>query len=214
MVLEMKMTLTLREPKTLREPNWPLLVRHLRFTLGHSQTDLAKQLRVDQATVSRWESGSQVPDFGMQFAIRNKLHKCEPIISRAFVEQMPVQAILYDMDTFGLCVAASQPLAHSYALDASEFRCRTMFDIWSPSISSAIRALAESPHWRSNNVAAAKAKICRRNGDWLDFIYSPVAGTSLCLAIGAFTDVPFDLAETDFKLEIIPKEPIIGHLEK
>lgn len=192
-----------------RVHHWPSLVRHLRSCLGRTQAAFADRLGVDQATVSRWERGTQVPDLETQIAILDLSHRLEPVISRAFVEATPVIAIIYDMDTFGLCVAASQPLAQSYALHAREFRWRSMLDLWTPSIASAMSTLAESPEWKSGDIAIAKSKVLRRDGAWLGITYAPLEATGLCFANATVIDKPAHLAETDFELEIIPRDAVV-----
>lgn len=57
-------------PNTL---NWPLLVSSYRLTLGVTQEVLASKFCVTTSTVSRWESGRQVPDLKAQLRIQNDL---------------------------------------------------------------------------------------------------------------------------------------------
>ncbi len=67
---------------------WPALVKRLRFLSSLKQDELAQQLGVDQATVSRWERGTYAPDIPVQKRLRDMLHRLEPIIGPAAVEAM------------------------------------------------------------------------------------------------------------------------------
>jgi transcriptional regulator with XRE-family HTH domain len=54
----------LQRARTRRSLPAPGMRRTLRQRAGISQTDLARALGVDRATVSRWESGDRQPDDG------------------------------------------------------------------------------------------------------------------------------------------------------
>jgi transcriptional regulator with XRE-family HTH domain len=58
-------------PKTL---DWPLLVSSYRINAGLTQQDLAYKFGVTASTVSRWESGKQIPDLKAQSLINNKVN--------------------------------------------------------------------------------------------------------------------------------------------
>jgi transcriptional regulator with XRE-family HTH domain len=49
-----------------RWTDFPAGLRRVRVSSGLTQSDLAEMLNVDQATISRWERGAQMPDAAMQ----------------------------------------------------------------------------------------------------------------------------------------------------
>ncbi|MFZ5749209.1 MAG: helix-turn-helix domain-containing protein [Pseudomonadota bacterium] len=53
---------------------WPALVRRLRERLGVSQGALAERLGVTQASVSRWESGTDQPSLRLRRTMRDMLN--------------------------------------------------------------------------------------------------------------------------------------------
>src|SRR5690606_31241240 len=57
---------------------WGPQIRRFRRLRAIKQNALAEQLGVDQATVSRWESGRQMPDLGMQRRLRALMRGAEP----------------------------------------------------------------------------------------------------------------------------------------
>lgn len=60
---------------------WPVLVRELRHRTGLSQAALAAHLGVTQASVSRWESGADLPSIRLRKAMRDMLRDSD--LSRA-----------------------------------------------------------------------------------------------------------------------------------
>lgn len=57
---------------------WGAQLRRFRRLRAIKQNALAEQLGVDQATVSRWESGRQIPDLGMQRRLRALMRGAGP----------------------------------------------------------------------------------------------------------------------------------------
>src|SRR3954469_15191294 len=57
---------------------WSEQLRRFRRHRALKQTALADMLGVDQATVSRWESGRQTPDLGMQRRLCELMRRAEP----------------------------------------------------------------------------------------------------------------------------------------
>jgi DNA-binding XRE family transcriptional regulator len=58
--------------------DWTTQLRRFRQLRALKQTALADMLGVDQATVSRWESGRQSPDLGMQRRLRSLMQQAGP----------------------------------------------------------------------------------------------------------------------------------------
>ncbi|MEM1004090.1 MAG: helix-turn-helix transcriptional regulator [Pseudomonadota bacterium] len=54
-------------------PGFGRRLKRLRRSVGIKQSSLADTMQVDQATVSRWESGAQVPSLAMQQAVLSAL---------------------------------------------------------------------------------------------------------------------------------------------
>ena len=67
---------------------WPALIKRLRFLASLKQCELAQQLGVDQATVSRWERGVYVPDIQLQRVLREKFRDLQPTISPQYIESL------------------------------------------------------------------------------------------------------------------------------
>ncbi len=55
------------------ENAWPVLIRNLRQFRNLTQSALAQMVGVDQVTVSRWETGRNVPEIAMQRRLRDFL---------------------------------------------------------------------------------------------------------------------------------------------
>lgn len=58
-----------------RWTDFPAGLRRVRVSSGLTQSDLADMLNVDQATISRWERGAQMPDNAMQNRLRDLLFR-------------------------------------------------------------------------------------------------------------------------------------------
>ena len=201
---------------------WPALVRRLRFLLAVRQSQFAQLLSVDQATISRWEAGKQVPDIPHQRFLRDRLHRLEPAIGPAAVEAMPMLAILYDSDHMGLCCAASQPFADLYRGRADRLRSQMIKDDWSESLRNMFDAFMASDAWKSNDVAFGVATLRRPDSiavvgnaaataqRWAQFTFMPLGGAPLLLGTGVKIPPPNDLSRDDFKLAITTKDELVS----
>lgn len=93
--------------------NWtdfPLGLRQARLARGLSQAQLAEAMNVDQATVSRWERGTQLPEPGVQTQLREFLFRGRAIQDAMvyhFVRSSPGLRLL--ISAGGVFLAASQP---------------------------------------------------------------------------------------------------------
>lgn len=55
--------------------DWARLIRDFRLMRGIKQAAFAEFMGVDQATVSRWETGRQIPELGTQMRLRDLIHR-------------------------------------------------------------------------------------------------------------------------------------------
>lgn len=92
---------------------WPDLIRRYRRERGLTQIELARLLNVDQATISRWESGKQDPLPMMQTRLRGLFRELDHLpldyAVRALVMSHPGYASLLDAN--GVCLMTSPGLA-------------------------------------------------------------------------------------------------------
>lgn len=80
---------------------WAREIRRFRQLNGLKQFALAELLNVDQATVSRWERGVQVPDIASQIQLRTLLQQGMPLhdrLIRHLVRDAPGLAALLDRE--------------------------------------------------------------------------------------------------------------------
>jgi len=189
---------------------WPALVKRLRFLSSLKQDELAQQLGVDQATVSRWERGAYVPGIPVQKRLRDILHRLEPVIGPAAIESMPVIAILYDREHIGFCCAASYSMANTvFHRRPQQMRSQMIKDDWSESVRNMWEAFTTSDAWKSNYVAFGVATLLRPDRRWGQFTMMPLGGAPLLLATGGKELPPPDnLKPHEFKLAITTKDEL------
>ncbi len=188
---------------------WSSLSRRLRLLQALTQSQFAEHMQVDQATVSRWETGKQTPDLHHQRIIRDELHTLEPTIGPDAIEAMPVLMFMYDIDRIGLCIAASRPMSAIYHRLPKQMRYQMVRAEWSESVHNMWDSFMASDAWKSNEVAFGVATLLTPDGTWGKFTMMPVGGTSLLLATGVKVTPPDDLGPTEFKLVITTKDDLI-----
>jgi len=94
------------------QPEWAQLIGRFRRAQGLKQAAFASVLGVDQATVSRWESGRSVPEFAMQRKLRDLLWKF-PANDALLKHRTMVSPIPTILSSRGWILTAS----HKYAED-------------------------------------------------------------------------------------------------
>ncbi|MCP4781252.1 MAG: helix-turn-helix transcriptional regulator [Hyphomicrobium sp.] len=190
---------------------WPKLVRRLRLSLGLNQSTLAAMLRVDQATVSRWESGGQIPAFAIQFRLRDMLHRQEPQFNPTHIEALPVIAAIYDLQDMGRCMAASQSFAAAYGYHASDMRDIDIKPQWTRSIAGLWDCLRDHHAVKSNSFALCHAIVLRPDNAWACNTFTPMPGFDSVLVTAAYIDPPADIkSPNEFKLEVLTKDELIS----
>lgn len=100
---------------------WGPQIRRFRRLRAIKQNALAEQLGVDQATVSRWESGRQVPDLGMQRRLRALMRGAEPrdeVLLKHWIDTALGYTMLTDAER--TIVAASPSFCVLHEVAASE----------------------------------------------------------------------------------------------
>ncbi len=188
---------------------WSSLSRRLRLLRELTQSEFAQHMGIDQATVSRWESGKQIPGLLHQRCIRDELHTLEPVIGPDAIEAMPVLMFMYDIDRIGLCIAASRPMSAIYNRLPNQMRYQMLRAEWSESVHNMWDTFMETDAWKSNEVAFGVATLLTPDGTWGEFTMMPVGNTPLLLATGKKIPPPGDLSPTEFKLVITTKDDLI-----
>ncbi len=188
---------------------WPQLVRRLRLSLGVNQSTLAAMLQVDQASVSRWERGLQMPAFGMQLRLRDALYRQEPKFSLEQIEALPVIAAILDFDHIGLCIAASQRFAESYGCRPAELRCVDLKPKWTRSLLGLWDCLRDHHAVKSNSFAVCHATALRPDNAWVHETLTPIPGSYGVLLTAADIAPPGDIEyPKEFKLEVLSKDEL------
>ncbi len=100
---------------------WGEQLRRFRRLRALKQAALAEIVGVDQATVSRWESGRQNPDLGMQQRLRDLLRRIEPreeILLKHWINASVGYTVLCDEDR--IIRAASPSYCSIHGLSPAE----------------------------------------------------------------------------------------------
>ncbi len=109
---------------------WPDLIRRYRRERGVTQMELSRLLNVDQATISRWESGKQDPLPMMQTRLQGLFRDLDRLpldySIRALLKGYPGYASL--MDANGVCRMTSPTLAAYLERNRGSILGRPMYD--------------------------------------------------------------------------------------
>ena len=113
-----------------RWTDFPAGLRRVRVSSGLTQSDLADMLSVDQATISRWERGAQMPDGAMQNRLRDLLFRGRAISDARLVHFVRSSLSLMALiSAEGKLVAVSEGLRRLMPPDRDSLR-----DIMTPTI--------------------------------------------------------------------------------
>jgi len=92
-----------------RWTDFPAGLRRVRIAAGLTQSDLAEMLNVDQATISRWERGAQMPDTATQTRLRELLFRGRAISDARLLHLVrSASCRMYLVDSDGKFVAISE----------------------------------------------------------------------------------------------------------
>lgn len=111
--------------------SWGPQIRRFRRLRSIKQNALAEQLGVDQATVSRWERGRQVPDLGMQRRLRALMRSAEPrdeVLLKHWIDSAVGYTLLNDAQR--TILAASPSFCRLHGVDADEVIGRSAVPIY------------------------------------------------------------------------------------
>ena len=99
--------------------DWPAHIRQFRRLRALKQANLADMLDVDQATVSRWESGRVVPELAVQRRLRDMMHRAisEGILARHWTMVSPAQVLLSTPQRRAVAASAGYCAAHGVTQD-------------------------------------------------------------------------------------------------
>jgi transcriptional regulator with XRE-family HTH domain len=111
----------MRIPTVNLSDDWTTQLRRFRRLRALKQTALAEMLGVDQATVSRWESGRQNPDLGTQRRLRSLMQATGPhqdVLLKHWINSAVGYTSLSDENR--VVIAASPSFCEYQRIDASE----------------------------------------------------------------------------------------------
>ena len=112
-------------PASESQSPWAMQLRRFRRAHALKQIVLAEMMGVDQTTISRWESGRQVPDFSMQRRLRDLIHKmpgAEDVAKHA-VEMAMGQAVLTSPRRVVLAASKAYSAAHGVTQNGIRGMC-------------------------------------------------------------------------------------------
>lgn len=129
-------------------------LRQLRRAMGVKQSTVAELLKVDQATVSRWESGAQVPDRGLQQAAFDALRpaRADDRTLRRLVENSSDCMHLVE-EAGHVCLAYSVGRAHEWATGRRTLVGTSLWQFATEEIRGAEAALADRGWWDEHSPA-------------------------------------------------------------
>jgi len=168
---------------------WPGLIKRLRFLGSLKQSELARQLGVDQGTVSRWERGVYEPDIPMQRALRERLRALQPVISPRFIEQLPCLVGLNYLG-FERIKAWSEVAARLYGLTSEQMREADPVHILAHDWLQIGQALRDEPAWMSGQAIGFKAVVERTPDEFMQICGTPINGAGFFLWNGVHIQRP------------------------
>ncbi len=138
-------------------PSFGRRLRQQRRVLGLKQSVVAQEMGVDQATVSRWESGRQVPQTKVQHAVFDLLaqSRTDDHALRRLVENSSDCLHLVD-ETNHICLAYSRSRAQDWLVSQRAMLGVSLWRFSTDEIRQAETELADSDWW---SVKEPKAKL-------------------------------------------------------
>ena len=152
-----------------RWTDFPAGLRRVRVSSGLTQSDLAEMLAVDQATISRWERGAQMPDAEMQGRLRDILFRGRAISDARLMHFVrSAYGLMALIGPEGEFVAVSEP-TRSIVAESTKF----LKDIMTPSLEEAWNAAIGAGFFRGEVASVHLAAEIKR----VDGTQSYVAGS-------------------------------------
>lgn len=116
-----------------RWADFPLGLRRVRIANGLTQADLAEQLGVEQATISRWEQGKQIPGESTQDRIRNLLFRGRVAQDALLFHQVrttPNGRILFSREGVILAASAAAGGKAIEGVETARFQSQASVEAW------------------------------------------------------------------------------------
>jgi len=127
-----------------RWTDFPAGLRRVRMAAGLTQSDLADMLDVDQATISRWERGAQMPDTPTQARLRDLLFRGRAISDARLVHLVrSASCRMYLVDAEAKFVAISEA-----ARDFIGAGRQSLFEVRSPAVGENWKTAVEAGFFR------------------------------------------------------------------
>ncbi|MEM9013361.1 MAG: helix-turn-helix transcriptional regulator [Pseudomonadota bacterium] len=166
-------------------PAFGLRLRRLRRSLGVKQMALADLLAVDQTTVSRWESGVQVPTDGVQRAAFAALQPERPDDDalRRLVERSGDCVHLVD-EARHTCLAYSMPRARDWRTSRRAMLGVSLWQFATEEIAAAEDALADAGWWDMHAPPPRRFRTSQRVSDRIRISAGEITWERLYLADG------------------------------
>ncbi len=101
------------------QPEWSILIKRYRVQFGLTQHGMGQLLGVSQKTVSRWESGENLPNSAQQARFRDLLREPDTIVSaslRAAVTLCPAERLLCMQESVTLAAVSKPAIAKRPAI--------------------------------------------------------------------------------------------------
>ncbi|MEO1306393.1 MAG: helix-turn-helix transcriptional regulator [Pseudomonadota bacterium] len=130
-------------------PNFGLRLRRQRRAAGLKQLAMAQELGVDQATISRWEAGRQIPEQPMQDRAMGLLSRCrrDDAALRRLVEQSSTCVHLVEEATH-VCLGYSAARAKDWRVSPAEYVGTSLWQFATEEIQRAEMDLGDTDWWQ------------------------------------------------------------------
>jgi transcriptional regulator with XRE-family HTH domain len=164
-----------------RWTDFPAGLRRVRISSGMTQNALAETLNVDQATISRWERGAQVPDEATQARLRDLLFR-----GRAVSDARLYHYVRTSMSLVVLMTSTGRFLARSESARALGMpEQATLEDLMTPSLRESWNAAVGAGFFRGE-IASIQVVFELAPADGQQPIFVEGAWHPVALADGSF----------------------------